>query len=382
MKKPLIVLLSDLHPDYSLGGGQNIAYEYFESMIKSGLNAEFWYTKPEREKQRSSPTKHEVQIFSKSISNSLRFKIKHLIGGTELIKFIWLVISKKPSNVWIHQIGNHWPMVIIPILKLWRIHTIVTLHDFSILSRYKIQPISNSCIKLSNLKDLKLTFYQRIRFHIFRFCVNSSTVCVALSELQKDILSSFGVKISHLIPNGVSTCNHNYKPIENHEKNTRSILFAGRANLKGLDVLIQSISNSNFPWFLHLAGSSDLLTYVQKMGVTNYKYYGIITRDEVSKLIHQMDLIFACSQCFDVYPTICLEALRHKTPFITTNISGTAQIYSSKIASNLVFNVGTVPDLDRVFDYMSQNYHEIINEEIKIPDTSEVYSAYLPLLKL
>ena len=51
MKKPLIVLLSDLHPEYSLGGGQNIAYEYFELMIKSGLNAEFWYTKPHKEKK-------------------------------------------------------------------------------------------------------------------------------------------------------------------------------------------------------------------------------------------------------------------------------------------------------------------------------------------
>ena len=153
MKKPLIVLLSDLHPKNSLGGGQNIAYEYFESMIKSGLNAEFWCTKPNKEKKRNNQTKHEIQIYSPSISNNLSFKIKHLIGGTELIKFIWLIVTKKPSNIWIHQIGNHWPMIIIPILRLWRIHTIVTLHDFSILSRYKIQPISSSCIKISKLKD-------------------------------------------------------------------------------------------------------------------------------------------------------------------------------------------------------------------------------------
>jgi glycosyltransferase involved in cell wall biosynthesis len=382
MKKPLIVLLSDLHPEYSLGGGQNIAYEYFELMIKSGLNAEFWYTKPHKEKKRNNQTKYEIQIYSPPISNNLRFKIKHLIGGIELIKFIWLIIRKKPANIWIHQIGNHWPMILIPILRLWRIHTIVTLHDFSVLSRYKIQPISSSCITISKLKDLKLTFYQRIRFYVFRFCVNNSTVCVALSDLQKNILSSFGVRISYLIPNGVSTCNHDYKSITNQQRYTRNILFAGRANLKGLDILVQSINQSNFPWILHLAGSSDLLTYVKKMGVTNYKYYGIITRDEVSELIHQMDLVFACSQCFDVYPTICLEALRHKTPFITTNISGTSQIYSSKIASNLIFNVGTVPDLDMVFDYISQNYYEIINEEKKILDTSEVYFKYLRLLKL
>ena len=92
MKKPLIVLLSDLHPEYSLGGGQNIAYEYFELMIKSGLNAEFWYTKPHKEKKRNNQTKYEIQIYSPPISNNLRFKIKHLIGGIELIKFIWLII--------------------------------------------------------------------------------------------------------------------------------------------------------------------------------------------------------------------------------------------------------------------------------------------------
>jgi glycosyltransferase involved in cell wall biosynthesis len=235
---------------------------------------------------------------------------------------------------------------------------------------------------ISKLQDLNLNFHQTLRFYFYRLVVNNSNVIIAVSELQKEILTNFGIRVTHVRPNGIAICKHK-KIVKNpSQKADLSILFAGRLGFKGLDILIQSANLAKRKWIIHLAGNSDLLSYVQSRGFDNYIYHGLLTRDQISSLIHKMDLVFAGSQYYDPYPTICLESLTHGVPFITTITSGTSRIYSKEFAKKLVINVGVVPDLDDIYLFTRKYKKEILSDGVKIPDVLEVYNSYLNILGL
>ena len=381
MKSPKIVVISDLHPKLVLGGGQSIAYEFYTLLNKSRYNTEFWYTTSTKESIALKKPR-EISIFSAQSKNRFFLKVKELFGGILLFKFIYLLIVRKPSKIWIHQIGNNIPFIIIIFIKFLKIELIITLHDYLILSKYKIAPVTINQRVISTLQDLNLNFHQTLRFYFYRLVVNNSNIIITVSELQKEILTNLGIGVTHVIPNGIAICKHK-KIVKNQSlKADRSILFAGRLGFKGLDILIQSANLAKKKWVIHLAGNSDLLSYVQSKGFENYIYHGLLTREQISSLIHKMDLVFAGSQYFDPYPTICLESLRHGVPFITTITSGTSRIYSKEFAKKLVINVGVAPDLDDIYLFTSKYKKQILSEGSKIPDVLEVYNSYLNILGL
>jgi len=381
MDSPKIVIVSDFHPELVLGGGQSIAYEFFQLLSKSNFNTEFWFTTSDKKNNLRKNAK-EICIFSPVRKNRIFLKIKELFGGLLLFKFVYLLIIRKPSKIWIHQIGNNIPFIIIVFIKLLKIESVITLHDYLILSKYKIMPIDKSERVISRLQDLNLNFQQTMRFFFYRLIVNNSDMIITVSELQKEILTNFGIKVTHVRPNGIAICTHK-KLVKSLSQSTNcSILFAGRLGLKGLDILIQSVNLAEKKWVIHLAGNSDLLSYVQSKGFDNYIYHGLLTRKQISSLIHKMDLVFACSQYYDPYPTICLESLSHGVPFITTITSGTSRIYSNEFAKKLVVNVGVVPNLDDIYRFTRRYKKEILLEGAKIPDVIEVYNSYLDVLDL
>jgi glycosyltransferase involved in cell wall biosynthesis len=236
--------------------------------------------------------------------------------------------------------------------------------------------------EVSTLQDLNLNFNQTLRFYFYRLVVNNSNVIIAVSELQKEILTNFGIRVTHVRPNGIAICKHKRIVKNLSQKADRNILFAGRLGFKGLDILIQSANLAKKKWVIHLAGNSDLLSYVQGRGFDNYIYHGLLTRDQISSLIHKMDLVFAGSQYYDPYPTICLESLTHGVPFITTSTSGTSRIYAKEFAKKLVLNVGVIPDLDDLYLFTRKYKKEILSDSVKIPDVLEVYNSYLNILGL
>lgn len=377
-----IIIVSDLHPKLILGGGQVIAYEFFVLLQSLGYKAEFWYTFKNNGGAVPNHAEFERQIsFSK---NRFRIfsKIQEIVSLRILIKFTRLILITRPSHVWINQIGNNWPFLIILILKIFRIKIIVTLHDYLIISQYKLTALPNAGMRLPGINDMRFTFYQKLRYLFFRFCINKSNINVAVSEIQSDILQNFGVKIHCVIRNGVNNCTHINRMSGSHPQRTSNsnILFAGRLHLKGLDILIKSILNSKVNWVLNLAGNKELLEFASKNLLSSqYIYHGFLSREELALLIHDMDLVFACSQYFDPYPTICLESLRHGVTFLTSETSGTSALYDGELAKNLVFPVGAIPDIDLVNSFSLENRGEILNCAGRIPDASLVLRQYLDL---
>jgi hypothetical protein len=371
-----ILILSDFHPGEILGGGGLIGYEFHTLLIKKGFQSLFCYTSSK------TPVKDGNSVAMRQKTTSGR--ITSWVHGIFSISSFWFLFrvtrEYKPDLIWINQIGNKWPITSPVLFRILRVKTIYTFHDFLVLNRYKISPKDNKSqldIQKKNL-NISNTFGSKIRRKIAVFAVNQVNLNVTLTELQKKILNLYGVRIDSVIPNGIHKCSCEVPAIIKSDR--KLVLFAGRKNSKGLEIIAESVKNSNKSWKLVLAGGSELDDYCKKkLSSEEFEYLGNLTRSEIFKVIHQIDLLAVLSQYYDPFPTIALESIAHGKFFITTNITGVATLYKEPDFKELLFNLEEIPDLDLIFKSIKINYDKI--QLLEINDTESVIDSYITLIK-
>ncbi len=176
-----------------------------------------------------------------------------------------------------------------------------------------------------------------------------------------------------MVSNGANKCSCVSKL--NTNTNELQVLFAGRPNAKGLELLLQAISeypNSH----LHLAGPSRLAELAELyLEPTKYTYHGFLNSIEVYELIHRVDVVSVLSQCFDVYPTITLEALAHGTPVMTTSLTGNSSLVHS-MSNELVVPFAHVPNLTKIAELLGSQ--SLVFPEV--PNVREIWKQYEEIL--
>jgi hypothetical protein len=204
-------------------------------------------------------------------------------------------------------------------------------------------------------------------------------------------LKRFGVKVTRIINNGIAECEHLDQAgdlvgtkvlLTLRKREQKIVLFAGRMNGKGLDILTKAIQESNSEWLLVLAGEIDLDQYCQaNLRSEEFIYLGRLPRRELLGLIHQVDLVAVISQYFDPYPTIALEAVKHGTAFFTTEVSGVSSLLNCEAARFLISQVGEIPNLSNIFLESQQKQHILQEISHSILSPKEVLKyQYLPFL--
>ena len=368
------VLLSDYHPKDILGGGGAIAFEFHEILLKLGHESRFWFTSTH-----SSNHIFERGFRAKTSKMRLVRYSKQVIGTVVSLKIFFALCKERPDVVWVHQIGNSISHSILWWLRLVDIKTIVTLHDFLVISKTKIGVVDPTHEEISakfNI-DISSQFHERLRRSILTKYVNTACQIFTVSTMQQQILRSYGINSLMAIPNGVQPCEH--KPTESNSQRTQdyNVLFAGRFHRKGLECLIEGLKNSSDNWKLHIAGDSQLLAYAEKNLPSNrYVFYGRVSRDQLHLLMHKMDLVSVLSQYFDPYPTIGLEAIRHGSFFITTSTSGVATLLED-LEPRLNLKVGEIPNLDVLLSIVRElkTSREILMS--RIPTQESVAKLYI-----
>lgn len=387
-----IVFLNDLHP-LTAPGAASVAYSLALEASRDH-QVEFWCSEISGV---PIPIDSQINVKIRQISevrtqkmngnvlNRLYFEI---LGLRELVWVIRQVKTTKPTHIWIHQIGNRFPKLLIPICTLFGISTLTTLHDFGVILGRKLYPsdfgwspehtdthiaqIDRIPPSIKNSQGSREILIKARRI-LVRYWLNKSSATVCISELQQEILGSCGFKISRVVPNGVDECSCVSKLSTG--TNELNVLFAGRPNAKGLELLLQAFSeypNSH----LHLAGPYRLVEIADNyLGPEKYTYHGILNSDEVYELIHKVDVVSVLSQCFDVYPTITLEALAHSTPAITTLLTGNALLVHS-LSHELVVPFDQVPDLKRIAEFL--RVQKLVFP--KVPNVQEVWKQYEEIL--
>lgn len=356
MKQKKIVVINDLLPTEQPGAA-SIAYRLFNK-FNTESSARYWTTSVQ-------PTSliHENPHISllrisedaaRQSSRGLKHKLKcEYLSLTPLIWLYKQVRAEKPSVAIVQQIGNRFPRTLIPLMNFMGVKVICTLHDFSWLVPRKLFPkdlkisssellekgklegnrqADNSIIREGSL--LRHTVF-RFRLLINRQILNHCASVIAISQLQAEIYKSFGFKISAVIPNNVEKCSCKL-PLETRRENT-ILLFAGRSYAKGLEEVFE-ITQENPSTILYLAGPSDLPERAKsKLNPDQFYYFGNLEPSKLYELLHKIGFVVVLSECFDVYPTITLEALSHGSLVLTNRNTGNSELVAS-IFPNLVIN--------------------------------------------
>ncbi len=359
-----IVVLSDLNP-VKFPGAASIAYGLAKEASRE-CDVEFWFSDVDEDFDSDTP---EISIRIRKISENRTKKMDgnilqrfyfEILGFKEYYWLLRQLREFRPTHVWIHQIGSRFPKSIIPLLKLLRLSVVVTIHDFSLIFNRKLYPIDidfsedagslnfrerlNSGFSIK-AQDGERGLFLAIRRKIVLFFYAFADHIICISDLQALILNRIGLRIDGVIPNGARSCDCK---IDSKLTNSKfHILFAGRPNAKGLELLLEAIEK-NPDAHLHLAGNFRLVEMAQqKLGSERFTFHGLLNTSEIEALLHQVQLVSVLSQCFDVYPTITIEALSHKVPVLTTNLTGNSNLVD-RLSDSLVLNYGQIPDLKKI----------------------------------
>jgi hypothetical protein len=366
------VLLSDFHPEKKLGGGGAIAYEFHQLALENGHQSRFWYT--------GNENRHEENERCFAVAESRHSAVKYLrqtLSSIVSLRILVAIYRTRPEIVWIHQIGNSISYSIIFFLRLARIPTIVTLHDYLVISSTKVGVFDPRALNILEPKNLLIgnRFREEIRRFLLKTYVNFASKIFTVSNIQQKILSDSGVNCTLVMPNGASECSHtNFNQTRTEKK--LNVLFAGRFHRKGLEYLIEGIIASPNKWVLHLAGNEDLLEYAHsKLPAEQIRFHGRITRSQLHTLMHEMHLVSVLSQYFDPYPTVGLEAIRHGSMFLTTNSSGISSLLVEQ-APEFILKVGEFPNLDCLLSLKNETSIDISLVNSSIPTQEIVFKKY------
>ena len=372
-----LVVLTDLHPS-RFPGAASVAYALGVEASHE-METEFWCSSLENE---IDENKGSLTIRNRKISKLYARKMEgrffqrlyfEIIGFRELI---WLFIQLrdfKPTHVWVHQIGYRFPKSSLLMFRVLNISIITTVHDFGIVLNRKLYPSDFGLVAPIHSDDfenmegrrlhlssreakIRLLIWLRRKFVLFFYNLSDENICI--SRLQENLLSSFGLRVSKVIPNGTPSCQCD---VSSHSDNEEfKILFAGRPHAKGLELLLEAIAESP-KIHLYLAGSKRLQEIAAEyLELDRFTYFGEVVQSKIFELIHEVDVVSVLSQCFDVYPTITLESLSHHTPVITTELTGNVKLVKM-LSDYLVIPVGVKPNLQDIqvkvlssrFDYPS-----------------------------
>jgi hypothetical protein len=375
-RKLKLIILSDFHPKEKLGGGGEIAFEFHQILLRKGHQSFFWFSG-----NKNSQNEFERSFKTMQLPNRFFSFIRKLFGGMLSLRVTRAIVRENPELVWINQIGNEFSYITLLYMRICRIPTLITLHDYLIICRNKVGVVNPIEARIHGKENLIVgsRLHEKIRRFLQVKFVNLASGSVAVSQIQAKILVEFGVNITSVLSNGVPPCLHSGESTL-FDSSQRKILFAGRFHRKGLEYLVQGIKKASSTWQLNLAGEPELFEYASSvLPLEQLEYHGILSRENLHLLMHQMDLVSVLSQYFDPYPTVALESIRHGSMFITTNTTGVSMLLDST-EEMFKFSVGEVPDLDALEGWLQASSGYQVRLKRKIPSQDEVIHRYLPLM--
>jgi len=345
-KNPDFVILNDLHPKEQAGAA-TIALETAQILSRK-FQVEYWCSNAHETYMSSA---NEFRIVERSIRIRRRFKrvinqfyftslISEFMNPYRIAVIAIYLLRHRPSYLWIHQIGTQFPRCVVLVAKILGISTIQTFHDFSPVEPNKIYPSDfglaatqvDSFIKtdlgaipqILKEKSSRNLPINSMRSKFRRYCINQLMIrtdhLISISTLQRDIFRGFGFPEMSIVNNGIDSCVCK-KPLLEGVRNRR-ILFAGRIVGKGLNRIAAAIAETQ-SISLVLAGREDLMVEAMKyLPSHRIEYLGNLKRGDLATVMHQVDYVAVLSNCFDVFPTLTLEAIAHGTKVLTTSVTG------------------------------------------------------------
>ena len=362
-----IVILSDFSSQ-SPGGAQVITSLFARSLREKDFHVFEISSKSNRDKNSFG---HRLL----ARSNFLR-ELRGVINPLALLSLHNQLSDIKPDKIWIHNVNNYWSWSALVICKL-RAKTFLTCHELSAISNLKLKKSNfNSNLELiygsfnmGRATVLLLKFKHTYIRYLFK-----KIPTVAIGEICQDVLEANLFQISARIPNRVEVCTHD----ANQLREPDSVLFAGRLIEKGLEETAIGVMRAGMKLFL--IGPPELYPQaLQYCPSERVEYLGYKSNQELLLLLHKFEIVSVCSQSFDNYPTIGLEAIVHGCKLVTTEVTGLSRLLA-RHGINATVPVGQIPDfreIQRIPDKLFKNTElmkEITNPSITVESYLDLFN--------
>lgn len=279
----------------------------------------------------------DVQVWGQYIKtnsvtspNTLIRIYKRYLNFKILLPLMRTVRARHIQIVNVHNLNLQIPLIMYPLLRLKKKIIITTLHDYTAIYNRKLYKSDVKNLQHKSMRTITNHKADSLTLNINRYLFNLSHELIYLSEMQKKIFQQFGFINGKVINNKIKECRCPIDVINvTRSQEKKVILFIGRSIGKGLEGLISWISSQD-TFKLELVGKPELKELAaHHLDQQQFHFCGELSPQRVAKKIHKSALVYAASECLDVYPTTVLEAIVHGTPVIVSNNCGNADLVES-----------------------------------------------------
>ncbi len=250
---------------------------------------------------------------------------------------ISLIKEQNPNLIYLHIINNIFLMG--NIVNLKPVIQYVHNHDlyypaysegtriFRVPAKFGVLFIINcllgNCIGCKPFYALKQFTFIKKKLHITK----RFKALIVASEYMKNCLISNGLDKSKIHVSPYFTY-LNEKPIENINRSTKIILFAGRVcKAKGLEYLLKAIRHVKIPHKLIVAGDGYFLNSVKNLAMNlridkNVEFLGWLNKEELGSYYEQASVVVVPSVWPEPFGITGIEAMSYGKPIIAFGTGG------------------------------------------------------------
>ncbi|MDP8235272.1 MAG: glycosyltransferase family 4 protein [Candidatus Erginobacter occultus] len=279
---------------------------------------------------------------SSSVGRKIADALKILYSLEARAKISRIIEAVKPDIVHLHNFAHQISPSVLHILKKRSIPTVMTMHDYKLVcpaytmyskgapcekcgkGRY-YHCLINKCVKGSYLKSLISMVEMYLHFKVLRIYKNVH-VFISPSAFLKNKLRDMGFNydIIHL-PNFVHI--EDYLP--QYQFTEKSFCYAGRLSAeKGLLTLIRAVKGLDME--LKIVGegplSAELRQYARAENISNIRFLGYRTGDELTKEISSSLAVVVPSEWYENNPLSIIEAFAMGKPVLGARIGGIPEL--------------------------------------------------------
>jgi len=180
--------------------------------------------------------------------------------------------------------------------------------------------------------------YTARKLHFFH---NNVTLFVVWSEFLKSrlVAGGFDERRIVVVPHPIKVPDFQFDPASGEY-----VGYVGRISLeKGVNVLISAagrVSGTS----VHIAGDSSRMPELVREAPGNAKFIGWLDRSGLPEFYRRCRFVVIPSVCFDVFPTVALEAMGYGIPVIGARIGGIPEVVRDGV-TGLLFEPGNAGEL-------------------------------------
>lgn len=299
------------------------------------------------------------------------------VGHTAIVwGLLWWLVRNVSRDAIVHlHVGQAFtPEITWLAARLRRFKYVVQMH---------IEPAKSGSL------GVLLPIYSRV---LLSRALRSADHVIVLNESHRQILRdrySRNENVS-VMPNGVAD-EFFANPRSAQRRNTGAVrlVFVGRLSpQKNLSALIEAIASTQTDVVLHIVGDGEcrraLQDVVSRMGPTNVRMHGRLSRAEVRKFYSECDA-FVLPSLYEAQPIALLEAIASRIPVIATNVIGVGAAFGAAAIVVEPTVQGLADGIDRFAGLPAAGVDQLVDQAFKIAKTHEwnrVITKYIDLYRL